>query len=735
MVEPVNVVDDVAVDMKKLRHIEEKYEQLGCIHRGAFGSIYLAQVRGNGRRRLVAIKAVRVMNQHRKRGYLREIQRLQSLNQADGQKQHSCAVICLYEHFALEQSTNAYLVTNYVAGGTLADWMERQEQRRRQQQQQPTTTTDNQGWCSERRLAWYILQLCEALEFIHERGIPSYDLNPHRILMDCNDGGKLVLADFGSCSATADSLVNDPLVVDESSKDAANTTAHYAAPELLAAMRSPNAASTTDHHHRCRLLDWSAIDSFAIGCLAFCLAFELLSGKSIAKMRGLQGRTLGDFLVQRGLLSDLEPNMHDDSSPYSIVLRRDVITKLLDPDPTTRAKCSQLPQALSHDPRSPLLTPVVAASYRARHRQHVTIDNIALGLFVQRGPDWPLGDESDGGEGSVGVITALDPDALYTKVTWSTGSCDAYRIGAKNKMEIVVGPPLLNDEPSGLVVTTEKYTVGSAYLPAPSDKVHPGAGGFLVAHLATCPGNGRDLVCVTPRLTRQFNNDYRFLPQIPCVALGVQNRAITPHDPEPAPSYWTQLPQYLSGTGNLCMVRDKEEFDWVVATSFGLLEKGYKIVKIHRVQSERLWAAYARRREEIALENWGCANERRLFHGTRSVSPKTIISDPVGFDLRFSEQGAFGRGSYFAVDPEYSDSYRHSPLNSNGTYQMFLVRVALGRVQHGSSDGSVRSSSNICRPDPGCHSVRGTSKRSEIFITYSTATQAYPEYLITYAAK
>jgi serine/threonine protein kinase len=695
------MVDPIVFE-KKLHHIEEKYEQLECINRGAFSSIYLAQERGMGRR-MVAIKSVRVCNEDRKKAYLREVQSLRCLNnQSDEQKHRDFAVICFHEHFALENSTSAFIVTNYVTGGTLAEWTEKQQR----------NTTEG---CSERRLAWYILQVCEAIAYIHERGIPYYDLNPQSILMDCKDGGKLVLTDFGSS-------VN-PLYVDSE-----DFIVHYESPELLEARRSSDPSK--DH----RRIDVTAMESFSIGCLAL----ELLSGTSISKMKGLHGRSLGDFLVQNGSLSELEPKLNDDSN-YSALLRNDVVSQLLNPDPTKRVKSSYFPHALRKDSRSPLLTPTVEASHPALYRHHVTIDNISLGLFVQRGPDWKFGDESDGGEGSVGVITALDPDALYTTVMWSTGHCDVYRIGAKNKMEIVVGPPVFNDKPSGLVITKDasKYAVGYPYNVAPNDKLDRGTGGLLVAHIETLfPTDSQsDLVCVVPQLTRQFPNSHRFLPQILHVARGPHNRTITPHDPEPVPSYWSKVPpqSWNPGTTRLCTVENREERDWVVGTSYGLLSLGYQIVNIQRVQSERLWTAYARRREEIALENWGYANEMRLFHGTSSVEPDRIVNDPVGFDPRFCDRGTFGRGSYFAVNPEYSDAYRYPLPNSSGTFQMFLARVALGRVQHVST-----YSANIRRPDLGCHSVKGVSMnhkrhQSEIFITYDTDTQAYPEYLITYA--
>ena len=46
-----------------------------------------------------------------------------------------------------------------------------------------------------------------------------------------------------------------------------------------------------------------------------------------------------------------------------------------------------------------------------------------------------------------------------------------------------------------------------------------------------------------------------------------------------------------------------------------------------------------------------------LFHGTSGTDPKLIYDSEEGLDMRFSKNGMWGVGIYFAVNSEYSNSY------------------------------------------------------------------------------
>jgi len=46
-----------------------------------------------------------------------------------------------------------------------------------------------------------------------------------------------------------------------------------------------------------------------------------------------------------------------------------------------------------------------------------------------------------------------------------------------------------------------------------------------------------------------------------------------------------------------------------------------------------------------------------LFHGARAVSPEMIYASETGLDTRFSRDGAYGQGIYFADNADYSHTY------------------------------------------------------------------------------
>ena len=50
---------------------------------------------------------------------------------------------------------------------------------------------------------------------------------------------------------------------------------------------------------------------------------------------------------------------------------------------------------------------------------------------------------------------------------------------------------------------------------------------------------------------------------------------------------------------------------------------------------------------------------KHLFHGTRATDPKLIFATEDGFDIRFSNAGAYGNGIYFANNSQYSSNYAY----------------------------------------------------------------------------
>ena len=107
--------------------------------------------------------------------------------------------------------------------------------------------------------------------------------------------------------------------------------------------------------------------------------------------------------------------------------------------------------------------------------------------------------------------------------------------------------------------------------------------------------------------------------------------------------------------------------------------------------------------------------------------------------MRYSNQGLWGRGIYFAGKAVYSDGYRFD--NNNGTFSFFYSKVALGQEVELKSDNTLHqpplksnqaSGSTSIVEETRYDSVKGFSNDSDIWILYENS-RAYPQYLITYS--
>ena len=161
-----------------------------------------------------------------------------------------------------------------------------------------------------------------------------------------------------------------------------------------------------------------------------------------------------------------------------------------------------------------------------------------------------------------------------------------------------------------------------------------------------------------------------------------------------------------------------------------------RIIKLERIQNEWLWTRYSQNRKLIKKKNQGTAQELDLFHGTGSNPPHCIYTGEEGFDMRFSAQGMWGTGNYFAVNANYSHDYAYRIGRS---YQMFLVKVLVGASYSCQSNPSLRmppekpSKTTALFGIERYDSVSGVTNGSKVYIIYDNL-KAYPFYLITYTA-
>lgn len=174
-----------------------------------------------------------------------------------------------------------------------------------------------------------------------------------------------------------------------------------------------------------------------------------------------------------------------------------------------------------------------------------------------------------------------------------------------------------------------------------------------------------------------------------------------------------------------------------VESNFKATMPSVNVTQITRIQNKWLWERFALHKKRLAYKNNGIVNEKELFHGTRGNDPKLIYEGEDGFDMRYSAQGMWGLANYFAVNASYSHSYAYT--RSDGSRQMFLVKVLTGDSLHCSSNQSLRmppekqgmGSGNLQFAKARYDTVTGTTGGSQVFMTYDN-DKAYPAYLIQY---
>ncbi len=158
-----------------------------------------------------------------------------------------------------------------------------------------------------------------------------------------------------------------------------------------------------------------------------------------------------------------------------------------------------------------------------------------------------------------------------------------------------------------------------------------------------------------------------------------------------------------------------------------------RIVRIERIQNKLLWNRYYDCMKRMHEDNDGVTNEMTLFHGTKALNPEEIYKGDEGFDMRFSKEGMWGCGNYFAVKASYSDG-GYSHRCTDGCSQLLVASVLTGHQFTCPSDTSlrkppIRDNNAAIKRRYDC--VSGDTGSSKIFITYDNA-RAYPTYLITY---
>ena len=90
-------------------------------------------------------------------------------------------IVTLHEWFLVTNREEMFLILDYYAGGDLRTYI---------------TKGRNPFAGDDRRMKQIVLQICDAVDFIHSKGVFHKDIKPQNILIS-QDGWKVFLCDFG----------------------------------------------------------------------------------------------------------------------------------------------------------------------------------------------------------------------------------------------------------------------------------------------------------------------------------------------------------------------------------------------------------------------------------------------------------------------------------------------------------------------------------------------------------
>ncbi|XP_073490628.1 protein mono-ADP-ribosyltransferase PARP14-like isoform X2 [Aquarana catesbeiana] len=153
------------------------------------------------------------------------------------------------------------------------------------------------------------------------------------------------------------------------------------------------------------------------------------------------------------------------------------------------------------------------------------------------------------------------------------------------------------------------------------------------------------------------------------------------------------------------------------------------ILKILRVQNRDLWPNYQIKKQNIDSKNGSTTNEKELFHGTDFDSIQHVNHN--GFNRSYAGRNgtAYGNGTYFAVNANYSVNYARP--GGNGQRHMYLARVLTGLYCAGNQGIITPPAKNTANPTDLYDSVTDNIQNPSMFVIFNDI-QAYPEYHIIF---
>ncbi|KAM5152444.1 protein mono-ADP-ribosyltransferase PARP14-like [Mantella aurantiaca] len=156
-----------------------------------------------------------------------------------------------------------------------------------------------------------------------------------------------------------------------------------------------------------------------------------------------------------------------------------------------------------------------------------------------------------------------------------------------------------------------------------------------------------------------------------------------------------------------------------------------RIIKIERIQNKHLYQNYKIKKNSVNSKNGTRTNEMRLFHGTEVGITDNINRHGFNRGYAGSNDAKLGKGTYFAVEANYSADDTYSKPDTNGYKYMYLARVLTGIYCVGHSAMIAPPAKDASNPTDLYDSMTDSVSGPTVFVIFNDI-QAYPEYLITF---
>ncbi|XP_066525382.1 protein mono-ADP-ribosyltransferase PARP12-like [Hoplias malabaricus] len=192
------------------------------------------------------------------------------------------------------------------------------------------------------------------------------------------------------------------------------------------------------------------------------------------------------------------------------------------------------------------------------------------------------------------------------------------------------------------------------------------------------------------------------------------------------PNHWDKALIPETGYKRILLQSTSEEYK-EIQTMFNATMRGFKIQQIERIQNKALWEVFQWQKDVMKKNNGGrYTSEKKLFHGTDPKHIDAICHHNFDWRICGTHGTAYGKGSYFARDAQYSHSY----TGDSTTRCMFVCRILVGDYTVGNSS-YVRPPSKDGGDTIFYDSCVNNLNNPSIFVVFEKH-QIYPEYLIEY---